>query len=462
MFLKIKNGHDLRRDAIKRNLFFSRWVFAVPPLFGNSIPLASTMLSRGAFAFEVREMERRYQQFYLSSTVDRLRPFVYFLVVPIRLSLLAYENLNAQNWNRAKFIFLLIRIFVTSVFLALLSKKCGKENNYWRGLALLWIVRICSTLIILEHSSRDYGGLQSMASPVTFVCLSGLAVPSFAEYLFSSVPIMLLGPVQLFLLSSSVETIFSMLYQHALILALGASVTWTVHADHRRDWLRSRTAPARGIGSNGQRRGRVDVDSTVFTSSASEAATVGADGMDYDDFIATDSAEMRELARQVLCPMHSTVLLQCKKALGARRFAPVLIFLADAAPQRMRTKGPRGENAFGGGNRAAAQERAAAVARMAEPPDVVPRWYCYTIIGAGPAGYVYQVCCPHREECGLATAAPCGGQCASGALPLVRARQSASGPRVRQTPFQHTNATKAQQISQMTLGTRDGAPNRLP
>ena len=42
--------------------------------------------------------------------------------------------------------------------------------------------------------------------------------------------------------------------------------------------------------------------------------------------------------------------------------------------------------------RATAQERAAAVARMAEPPDVVPRWHrSNSIIGAGPAGYVYQV-----------------------------------------------------------------------
>ena len=309
--------------------------------------------------------------------------------------MLAYENLNAPHWNRAKFIFLLLRISVTSVFLALLSKKCGKETNYWRGLALLWIIRICSFVSVLEHVSTDYGGLQSMASPVSFACLSGLAVPSFAEYWFSSVLVMLLGPLHLFLLSSSAESIFSLLYQHALILALGASVTWTVHADHRRDWLRSRTAPARAKGSKGQRvwdrcgQGSVDVDSMAVTSSASEAATEGVDGLHLDGLIAADTAEMRELARQVLCPMHSIILLLCKNEPAARRFTPALIILVDAAPYRMRKKRA---NAFGGGNRAAAQEHLAVVARMAEPPDVVPRWHrSNAIIGAGPAGYVYQV-----------------------------------------------------------------------
>ena len=53
---------------------------------------------------------------------------------------------------------------------------------------------------------------------------------------------------------------------------------------------------------------------------------------------------------------------------------------------------PRGANALGAGDRAA-QERAAAAARMAEPPDVVPRWHrSNAVIGAGPAGNVYQVC----------------------------------------------------------------------
>ena len=39
-----------------------------------------------------------------------------------------------------------------------------------------------------------------------------------------------------------------------------------------------------------------------------------------------------------------------------------------------------------------AQERAAAAARMAGPPDTVLRWHrARAVIGAGPAGYVYQV-----------------------------------------------------------------------
>ena len=42
-----------------------------------------------------------------------------------------------------------------------------------------------------------------------------------------------------------------------------------------------------------------------------------------------------------------------------------------------------------------AQERAALMAQLAEPPDVVQRWHrSNAFIGAGPAGYVYQVRAP--------------------------------------------------------------------
>ena len=53
----------------------------------------------------------------------------------------------------------------------------------------------------------------------------------------------------------------------------------------------------------------------------------------------------------------------------------------------------------------AAQDRAALAARLAEPPDVVPRWHrSNAAVGSGPAGYVYQV--QARAAAAAAAAAP--------------------------------------------------------
>ena len=421
-------------------------------------------LLRGSSPFGDREMERRYQHFYISSSIDRLRPFLSYLVIPSRLSLLMYEEMRAPEWDRDKVLFIIIRLFIFATLLALVSMKWGKEMTHWRGLALLWVTRMSCIFIALEQFSTNYGGVKSMASPVMIICFSGLAIPSFVEYLFSVVPISILGPLQLFLRSSSAETIFSVLYQHALILAVGASVTWTVHADHRRDWLRSRAARVRAqTGSSGQlkgitsRPGGVDNDSTAAASSASEAATGGAD---WDDFIAADSTEMRELARQVPCPMHGVSLLQ-----SCRRWQPepgALHRNQSSLPMQHRNGYARegqtlpaaarnGAGARGGGGAdGGAARRRAALAPLQLHHRRRPRRLRLPGL------------LPHRKECDFATAAPCGGRCASGALPVVRARQPARGPRAQQTPLQHANVTKAQQISKMTLGARAGAPSRPP
>ena len=259
-------------------------------------------MSSTAFAFRDPVMERRYQHFFLSSSIDRTRPFFCYLLIPIRLSLLAYAEVYAPKWDRSKLILMTIRLVIIVLSLLLMSNKWGKSTNYWRGLAVLWIIRFSSFLVALQQTAADFSGLQIMASLVSFVCVSGLSVPNFAEYFLFSVSLSFLGSLQHFLRSSSAESIFSMLYQHTLILVLGASITWTVHADHRRDWLRSRTAHAHAKGLSQSRR---NMSRLVATSSVSEARTGGADGWDLDVFNAADSVEMRELARQVLCRMHT-------------------------------------------------------------------------------------------------------------------------------------------------------------
>ena len=283
------------------------------------------MSSRAAFAFGERVMERRYQHFYLSSSIDRIRPIICYIIF-IRFSFLLYAELHAPKWDRAKLMFMTIRIFFLISILAIVSAKCGRAFNYWRGLTLLWIARMCSVLVALEYTALDYGTLHNTSTLANFVCLSGLVFPRFTEYFLFSVSLSVLRPWYLFLRSSSPESIFDLLYQHALILALGASITWTVHADHRRDWLRSRTGPARASGSDGQRSAErrrldsIDVDSADVASSTSEAATGMANGLNLDDSIAADSAEMRELAWQVLANSHHLPSLYT--SVSCKGFAP--------------------------------------------------------------------------------------------------------------------------------------------
>ena len=92
------------------------------------------------------------------------------------------------------------------------------------------------------------GAKQGRTNNVTSGWLRLHRRPGFSKLcrvFFCSVFLTLLRPLYLsFNFSrsiSSTEAILSMLYQHTLILALGASIIWTVHADHRHDWLRSRS-----------------------------------------------------------------------------------------------------------------------------------------------------------------------------------------------------------------------------
>ena len=195
-------------------------------------------------------MERRYQKFCVSTCIDRIRPILYCLYIPImgtmRLWILAHYVLYNPTSGAAELMLESIRLAFLMLLIILLSKKWGTASNYSRGVAILWIARIGSTMAFLQQlavgENRD---LQVLASLVGYVCVGGFVFPTFSEYILFVVPLSFLRPIYLSLSHRAAVSHFDVLYQHMLILALGTSITWTIHADHRRDWLRSRTVDAR-------------------------------------------------------------------------------------------------------------------------------------------------------------------------------------------------------------------------
>ena len=195
------------------------------------------------FKFGDSVLERRYQEFYLSTCIDRIRPLLYFLYAPIVGTIILSKFLYGPRLGKAELMLLGIRLSILVIVLVLLSEKWAMASKHRRGLFIFWLKRVSIILAAIQQmgESRD---AQIMSHLVGSVFIGGLISPSFAEYFSYALFLTLLRPLYLsfdFSRSTSTEAILSMLYQHTLILALGGSIIWTVHADHRRDWLRSRS-----------------------------------------------------------------------------------------------------------------------------------------------------------------------------------------------------------------------------
>ena len=232
------------------------------------------------FAFGNRVLERRFQDFLLYTCADRVYPIICFALFPvlfvIRLSSLAYSAL----YGTGELIVTSIRLSILILVVVLISKNWSPASNYWRGLTLLWIIRLGVVLCLQQQLVDSPAELQSMATLVGFVCVGGWFFYNFTEYFLFALSLSFLRPLRLSLGSTTTESIFDVVYRHSLILALGVSIAWTVHADQRRDWLRSRTHahevmhPRRSKASK-----RASADATPKLA-ASSAAETGADDLD--------------------------------------------------------------------------------------------------------------------------------------------------------------------------------------
>ena len=234
----------------------------------------------------------------MSSCIDRIRPVICFLYVPvfgsIRLSSLAHSVFYGPMLGGAELYLAFIRLFSLIMLIILVSKNWGSTSNYTRGLALLWIGRIGSLLAFQQQMVDDNRELQIMSSLISYVCVSGLIFPSFSEYLLFALMLSSLRPLYLILVLNPAQSIFSVLYQRLLALTLGISITWTIHSQNRRNWLRSRKT---------QKDGRPGTHSGASTAleapSAAEPEKSGADGPGCAGSGLIPAAETRQRARQV-------------------------------------------------------------------------------------------------------------------------------------------------------------------
>ena len=219
---------------------------------------------------------------------------------------------HVRHGPAAELMLELIRLSFLILLIILLSRKWGSASNYSRGIAILWITRIGSTMAFLQQIAGTKGGrdLQIFASLVSYVYTSGFVFYSFSEYILFVVPLAFLRPLYLSVIQKDRVSYFDVLYQHTLILALGVSITWTIHADYRRDWLRSRTAfaPVDESGRpKGPKQARLDTKSNERAApSAAENELEGASNLLWNGLVdgqisaqRADSPEMLEQAFQV-------------------------------------------------------------------------------------------------------------------------------------------------------------------
>lgn len=267
-----------------------------------------------------------------------------------------------------------------------------------------WAGRIMLFLLAAQHLGTNNRDSQLIIATASILCCSGLVLPSFTEYLVFALTIPYIRPLRIYLSSDKgmdSDDFQQVIFQHTLLLALAISVSWTVHSDSRRDWLRSPVSFIGNRGSvsiTGQRRLRASLASGRSSShdfeSDGNAASASADWNAINDnyFSKSDLQELCAIVLEVrstdleftysLAPLcHARAIpslcTRFKSKIAARN--EWLLLYRQKYVQVLISGRPR-------------QERSALKERTRAPEDRVMKWHrSNTIIGAGPAGYVYQV-----------------------------------------------------------------------
>ena len=257
------------------------------------------------FAFRDRVLEHRFQDYLVSSCADRIKPMVcaFFPVLfIIRLSSLAYSIL----YGSGEIIVPAIRLSAIILLVVLISKNWNPASNYGRGLAILWTTRFITILGLQQLLVAKSAELQAMATHVGFVCAGGWMINSFSEFFLFALMHSFLRPLlQLGLGITKNESIFDVIYQNTMILALGVSIAWTVQANQRRDWLRSRTNVDEVMHPRRPKPSKLANSKAIAKMAASSTAERGVEDFELEDLSeccllsAVDVAEMREQALQV-------------------------------------------------------------------------------------------------------------------------------------------------------------------
>ena len=197
------------------------------------------------FSFEDPYMEHRYREYFVRTTFDRARPVLDFWL-PVRGIMrsiwLLYLIQLPKSRPSVELCLSFMHVMMFFVALVLFRTRWSDNAKARVGLVTLWLTRAAALVAGLQQISlqASHSDTQIMSALIGCLCLSGLALPSFAEYLIIALFIAFARPFLLYLFSgSNSDLALQSLFQHSLMFALGTSIMATVHFDCRRDWLRS-------------------------------------------------------------------------------------------------------------------------------------------------------------------------------------------------------------------------------
>ena len=253
-------------------------------------------------------MELRYRQYFIASCIDRAGPILRFVWFPIlailRLFWIAYWLIYPFQVSTVEIIIVTFRVAILAFGVFVVSNKWDDATKPKFGVGLHWAARAIALLVGMQQVVAKHNDPQVMAGIVSFLCFCGLVIPRFTEYLVAAVPLPLIRPLLLHLAGHPADHVQQLLFQNLLILALGLSITWTVHSDYRRDWLRLPAASAGAAARGRMHRRRKSTSQLRPTSGCDEAAAVEASWDTLEDGYFTDAerAELREQAVQARRP----------------------------------------------------------------------------------------------------------------------------------------------------------------
>ena len=200
--------------------------------------------------FHDRLMEKRYQQHFIASSVDRFGPLMRWFAVPVycfvRLFWLVYWLIYPYKVTTVELVIGVQRVFIQIIAFVVVGKQWNVRIKKRLGIGLLWASRMVAVFEAVQQAVAKEEDPHAMAGLVSYVCFGYLFIPNFVEYFCTVLALPYIQPVCLHLAGVPAEHVHQILYQHTLILALGLSISWSVHTDCRSDWVRH-PAPSKDV-----------------------------------------------------------------------------------------------------------------------------------------------------------------------------------------------------------------------
>jgi hypothetical protein len=264
-------------------------------------------------------MEQRYQHYWISSCLIRNRPLLWNFIFPalglIRAANFVSWAFNPRQLDMVDILIVSLRAVALCFVIIIFGKKWSPERTFYFGYAHLWASR-CFMVLSAVQQVWTYR-LESQLSTdliVPVLCSCGLIIPSFSEYLCFAVVLAFIRPLLIYasppegLARDHLQQVF---FQHALLFVLAVSVTWTVHADSRRDWLRSPAAPRPRHGAGkalaAPRRRRCSrSDGSIHASDVQAPVSSSFEFEPEDGYFS--AADVEEMRAEVLQVRHSRFL----------------------------------------------------------------------------------------------------------------------------------------------------------